>query len=228
MNNDMGRSWKYTVFAGLLTLVTSLWLFGQFPHDFASPSESYRDPIMAFEFAQTQEDLLEIFGGVDDPERMRRQDGMDNGHDGDLLFLIIYSLFIAGFFTALFKKTGRAILLAGVAVAAVAAVGDIWENSILRSLTRQLEHPGDLLADLHFVTWIKWWALALGASLGSYGLFKDGRIVLAIMCLPGFFLAVPAYLQPKIYATLFVDSIGLWFIAMLVAAALNLRAQARE
>ena len=217
------RYWNYAMVAGLLTLAASLWLFSLFPSDFAKPSTEFRDPIVAFEFAQTKQDLLEIFGAAGDPARLRRQDAMDEGHRADWAFLILYNLFIASFFVALYKRTGRKLMLAGVAVAAIAALGDIWENSVLRELTWQLENPDTLLLVLSKATWVKWGALGFGAGLCAYGFYKDGRYILALTAVPGALMVVPAFLEPRLCATILADAIGLWFLVMLMGAFLYAR-----
>jgi len=223
--------WTTTIVAGLLTLATALWLSGQFPHDFAEPSADYRDPIMAFEFAETQADLLAIFGSASDPARTVRQAGMDQGHDGDWVFLIVYNIFIAAFFVDCYRESGQKLLFIGVLIAVTAALTDIWENAILRDLTYALDDPNlanALLAQLHSVTWLKWFALALGAGLASFALYTNRHKVLALLAVPAFVLALPAFLDPKAYATLFADMVGLWFIAMLIAAVLNQRRAAKS
>jgi len=212
--------------AGLLTLVTALWLGSQFPQDFAEPSADYRDPIMAFEFAESPADLMAIFGPATDPARASRQDAMDRGHDGDWAFLIIYSLFIAAFFAAYRRETSQKLMMLGVVVAVTAAFTDIWENAILRDLTRALDDTSSataLLSQLHTVTWAKWFALGLGAGLAAFALYRDKHQILALLSLPGFLLALPAFFDPRSFASLFADMIGLWFLTMLIAAVLNLR-----
>jgi len=226
----MGRSnknyWIAAMVAGLFTLATAIGLGGQFPSDFAEDSTDYRDPIMAFEFAESHADLIAIFGGADDPARAARQAAMDQGHDADRYFLIVYSFFIMTFFLALYRESGRKVLQLGILLAVVAGVTDIWENAILRDLTYALDDVGAanaLLAQLHTATWAKWFALALGSALSSYALYQNKRRVLALFALPGFLLALPAFFDPRGYATLFVDMIGLWFLVMLIAAMLNFK-----
>jgi len=225
------RTWAITILAGLMTLATALWLGPQFPQDFATPSEGFRDPIMAFEFAENHDDLVAIFGAVDNPARVERQAAMDKGHDGDRYFLIIYSFFIVAFFLALYRESGHRLFQGGILLALVAGIADIWENAVLRDLTYMLDDVGAanaLLIELHSATWAKWFALALGSGLASFALYRNKHQILALLALPGFLSALPAFLDPKAYATLFADLIGLWFIAMLITAILNFRRASAE
>ena len=226
MNTRIKNYWIATIVTGLLTLATAIWLGGQFPSDFAEPSADYRAPIMAFEFAKTPADLMPIFGPANDPAQAARQDAMDKGHDGDWVFLIIYNLYIASFFMACYRKTGRKLMLLGLLIAITAALTDIWENAILRDLTRALDDTDAatvLLGQLHSATWAKWFALGLGAGLAAAALYRDKHQILALLALPGCLLALPAFFDPRSYATLFADMIGLWFLIMLIAAVLNYR-----
>lgn len=220
------KTWAAALGAGLFTLVAALWLGTQFPNDFAETSADYGEPILAFEFAETQADLFAIFGTADDPARAARQAGMDKGHDGDRYFLVIYSFFITAFFLALYRENGRRLMHVGILLAVAAGLTDIWENAVLRDLTYALddmEAANALLAQLHTATWAKWFALALGAGLTSFALFQNKHQILALISLPAFLLALPAFLEPRSYAGLFTDMVGLWFLVMLIAAALNLR-----
>jgi len=219
--------WAATLTAGLFTLAAAVWIGGQFPKDFAEPSADYRDPIIAFEFAESPDDLLAIFGPETDPDRAERQNRMDKGHDADRIFLVTYSLFIASFFLAYRHEHGQKLMMLGIILAVTAAFFDIWENAILREITHAIDDPHEvvmpMLATLHTATWIKWFALGIGSGLAAFTLYRDKRPILAVLALPGFFLSVPAFIDPRGYATLFADMIGLWFLVMLIAAGLNYR-----
>jgi hypothetical protein len=228
MAGTKGRCWIAATAAGILTILTAVWLSTQFPSDFAVQSPDFRDPIMAFEFAETEADVRMIFEADSTPAKAARQAAMDIGHDGDRYFLVIYSFFIIAFFTAYGKTTDQKLLYAGILIAIIAGGMDIWENAILRDLTYASGNLDGLLAALHSVTWVKWFTLAAGAGLSAHTLYKNQHPILAIISLPGFLLAIPAFFDPKGYATLFADGIGLWFLAMLIASILNWRRSTQE
>ncbi|MBU7588572.1 MAG: hypothetical protein KAF42_05080 [Sphingopyxis terrae] len=65
------RWWLAALFLGFGTITVGLWLSHTFPQDSFAAEPGYGAPVLAFEFAGGQDDLLAIFG----PDSDARQAG---------------------------------------------------------------------------------------------------------------------------------------------------------
>ena len=127
-----------TIVFGLLVTALGLYTLGQFPADGHAIPEGYGSPIYAFEFARSQADLLVIFGPASDPAHTARLQAMDAGNLWDYPFMLCYGLFIAGFFLAAAKRSGKSWPLVFAALGIMAALSDSIENQILLGITADL------------------------------------------------------------------------------------------
>lgn len=119
---------------GLATLVFAIALQGIFPQTGANIPPGYGAPVLAFEFATNQNDLIAIFGDASDPEQAARLAAMQNGNDQDYLFMLLYATFLASGCWALWRELRRPVLLMGVVMPVLAALFDAWENWLLWSI----------------------------------------------------------------------------------------------
>ncbi|MEM8860852.1 MAG: hypothetical protein AAGD96_21220 [Chloroflexota bacterium] len=149
--------------AGLLTILLGIIIVLIMPVS-ANVSEGFRTPIIAFEFAATADDLA--FLSDADPDGPANRDKMDRGHRWDMLFPVAYGIFLA----LLLVQAAQAGFRPGwwfVPFALLAIPFDIWENTLLVSITGSLSNGGtgeEFLGALRTATWLKWGAIALGAA----------------------------------------------------------------
>lgn len=123
--------WLAVLALGLATLVFSLTLQAVFPAEGAAMPPGYGSPVIAFEFAQDNRDLLAIFGDATDPRQSARLAAMQAGNEQDFLFMLLYAAFLASGCWALWRELRRPVLLLGVVMPVLAALFDGWENFLL-------------------------------------------------------------------------------------------------
>ncbi|MEN8722342.1 MAG: hypothetical protein ABF335_05585 [Alphaproteobacteria bacterium] len=215
-------AWRACVIGALAVIVIGLITMGQFPTDGAGYDPGLGAPIYAFEMARTQADLIAVFGAIDDPARAGRIAAMDAGNLWDYPFMLAYGLFIALFFVAGAKQSGRKVWLLFGALGVIAAVSDGIENKILLGLTADLENAPylDLLA---YPVWIKFWCL-MGAGIGA-GLFMMAENDSWLWKLLGAIVALAAlgvlagFWSPTHYAVLMGNGLTICWVLQLVYAA---------
>ncbi len=189
---------------GLLVIATSLVLLVILPSKGPSMAQGFVTPVIAFEFAQSTQDILGIFGETDSPERQARVRAMDLGNQLDYLYMVLYAGFLALFSLKCTSLTGKRIFQIPAGLAMVALVADALENIQLFGITARLEtldFAPQLLA-LHWMTWAKWGSLALAFALLAPYFFKGEKYALTIgacglVCLGlailAFFAGAPFY-----------------------------------
>lgn len=123
--------WIAVLALGVASIGYALLLQKIFPASGAAIPPGYGSPVLAFEFARTQADLVAIFGEVGDPERAARLMAMQAGNEQDLLFMPLYAAFLASGCWALWREVRRPVLILGVIMPVLAAMFDAWENWLL-------------------------------------------------------------------------------------------------
>jgi hypothetical protein len=130
--------------------------------------------IIAFEFAQTEEEVDTLFINLS-PETIKN---IDTGIYLDFGFMITYSFFLALYFAKSVRIFNKKWLLAGIPLSVIIFLGDFFENILLLKIT-QIYYTGlnkialvSILEKLHIITWVKWGGLALAFMMISLVLFK--------------------------------------------------------
>lgn len=210
--------WRLCVAAGLAVIVIGLITMAQFPTDGAGYDPGLGSPIYAFEMARSPADLIAVFGTIDDPARAERIAAMDAGNLWDYPFMLAYGLFIALFFGAAAKQSGRRIWWVFGLLGIVAAMSDAVENQILLGLTADLEAARnlDLLA---YPVWIKFLSLMI-AGVGA-GLFLIAHntgpiwLVLGTLATLGALCVAAGYWSPTDYAVLMGNGLTICWVIKL-------------
>lgn len=127
-------SWIVALVFGVATMAFAIMLQGVFPQSGANIPPGYGAPVIAFEFATNQNDLIAIFGDASDPEQSARLFAMQSGNEQDYLFMFLYATFLASGCWALWRELRRPILLLAVVMPVLAAMFDAWENWLLFSI----------------------------------------------------------------------------------------------
>lgn len=160
--------------AGLLTILLGIIIVLIMPVS-ANVSEGFRTPIIAFEFAETADDLA--FLSDSDPDGPANRDKMDRGHRWDMLFPVAYGIFLASLLVQA-AQAGFWPVWWFVPFALLAIPFDIWENTLLVSITDSLRNDGtgeEFLGVLRTATWLKWGAIAVGAAGLGWNSWQKGE-----------------------------------------------------
>ena len=160
-----------TAFAGLAALLLAIAQWFSFPSA-AALSEGFKTPILALEFAKTEQDIAFLTGPGSAASTMRAQ--MRQGHKIDMVFPFAYGGLIALTLLGL-ARAGVRSAWPGLAVAVAIIPADLIENQVILDLLAALEQqqpPTALLGALHAATWFKWWCIALAAGLLALGAWQ--------------------------------------------------------
>ena len=215
--------YRAAVAAFVATLAYTVWIASALPAELASPSGTFRTPILAFELARSRVDLVHVFGGPEDPLRSARIAAMLRGHELDAGYLVVYNLFLGVLLAAVVRETGRSSLRHALGLPLCAVAADAWENIILVALLARLEQPQELLARLAIATWCKWGAIALATAAAGIGLLALRRRVLGALALLPVPTVLVAYVDPLRYGELLSLSLPVSWIALVVHAVSRVR-----
>jgi hypothetical protein len=173
-------------------------------------------PIMAFEFAESETEVRQIFALPGSAA------AMDRVNRWDFLYMALYGSFLCAFALACARQTGRRYYYVAAMLALLTVAADALENVQLLGITGRLngDDVDGLLTRLHLFTWLKWGGLAVYFLLlwpyfrGQTGLGKiigpAGQLAAS--------LAVLAYFNRGLLSELFALSVGLMFLLMTVYA----------
>lgn len=201
---------------GLLVFGGAYGLKKVFPAEAPYMAERFSTPIVFFEFIQSPLEVNDFFGLTDyDFDSEKFIEKMDFGNQLDFVFALIYSTFLFLFFRQLAKESEQKWYKAGMVLAILALIGDVFENIQLLGITANLQ-TGDFETNIKLLfifTWIKWGSLAIGFAIYAIWLLKlDG--VLKFM---GYVGMVPivfgamALMRRGIMTELFAKSINIMF-----------------
>lgn len=207
------------VLAGLLTLA----VFGNFaaltevrlaqlPQCFA------QSDIVQFELAGSADQLAAVF-----PQGCRALSvpAMDAVNRWDLAaFIPSYTAFAILAAVWLGWRQKRP-MLAAIAVAVLAAVGDVVETTTLLKLSHSLGSPGGMLATLSLGAWSKFGLLAVHALLLMWMAYRDRpqrRILAALLLLIAPATALAAFNHQTFAGAMSAATLVAWLTMMLLAA----------
>ena len=94
--------------------------------------EGFQSFIVAFEFAQSIQDLNVLFSGLSAEEIQK----IDIGNYFDFGFMLTYSIFLISLFRKASKEFKRKWLITGILFSVIALFSDFFENLILLEITK--------------------------------------------------------------------------------------------
>lgn len=216
------RWWRATLLFGIATALFGTWLTAVFPQAGFAMAPGYGAPVLAFEFAGGQDDLLAIFGPDGDPQQVTRLAAMRSGNEQDYLYMLLYGSFLASGCIALWRELRLRLLLAAAALPLLAALSDAYENWLLFDIQAAftLGDYSPAMASLSHPVTAKFLLLAAtnvvigGAAmhLGRWWALAGTLAVLA--AIP----TVMAIITPAAFAWALVPSIGAGWILLLALA----------
>lgn len=178
--------------------------------------------ILAFELARTPEELARVIGP--NPPGADAQDvraAMDRANRVDFAYMALYGAFIALACALAAQRRGRRWLLAGVALGALAALADLFENLVMLQLTQPDADIVPLLDALRARTLLKWELLAATTALFAAGFIGGGRLgtvaggIVVLLALAGGALTL---VDPARFLTLLSGAITLAWLWQLAYA----------
>ncbi len=205
---------------GIAVIVVSVISLFIFPQTSPGQIEGFRSPIIAFEFAQTVDEINILFGPNSSPEQADMVRKMDQGNTLDYLYMLLYSGFLFSFALVSVKQSGKKWLYLGAVLAVLALVGDAVENVQLLTITANLQ-SGDFLealARLHWFTWLKWGSLALYFLVMSVWFWGNGRFgkLISVIGILAFLLGLISFIQRGPTTELFTLAVALMFLLMII------------
>jgi hypothetical protein len=205
---------------GIAVILVSVLSLVVFPQTAPGQIEGIRSPIIAFEFAETVDEINLLFGPAGSPERADMVRKMDQGNKLDFLYMLLYSGFLVSFVIDANKQRHMPLFYVAVGLALLAFVGDILENSQLFQITNNLASSDfvDALTRLHWFTWLKWGSLAFYFSVMGVWFLGNGRFgkLIAAVSELTFLLGLFAFAARGFITELFSLSVALTFLLMII------------
>lgn len=219
------RAWYGALAFGIATLLCGARLASVFPATGAGFADGYGTPVIAFEFARGQADLLAIFGPESDPMQVPRLAAMRAGNEGDYLFLLFYAGFVGCGLFALWRELRSRVLFAAVALPVAAALCDAWENALLFDIQAAftLGDYSPAMASLPGPVAAKFILLALANIAVGHGMMQLGRrwqLPAALATAPVIAVAM-ALAAPPAFGWTLGAAIGAGWIGLLLLAAIG-------
>jgi len=216
----MERPFLITGFIGIAVVVMSIVLLSVFPSRSPSMPKGFFTPIIAFEFIESSEEVHQLFGEKNSPERQDMARAMDRGNRLDFIYMLLYSSFLFAFSIQCSREREQRIFYLGAVISIIVLAGDFMENLQLLEITSRLQggsFDGELMA-LKIFTWQKWGGIAtIFLILTPY--FIRGKLFAKIIAFWGlgvFFIGVMACLERSILNEIFSLSVAVMFLMMIV------------
>jgi hypothetical protein len=228
----MSISFKTTFFVGLFTLfVASVMMFydkGTKPQGVSD--EAYRKaPMIAFEFAETSEDINKLFYVGRNNERKRNEKFIDKMlflNQIDFVFIVSYVLFLAFFSLSISIKNKVKMGYLGAIISVIIGLADVVENIQLLTILEKLDLSATYQTELSLLniwTWIKWGFLGVLMLVLLPCLFRKNSnyfdYILAVLMLGIVFLGVVAFVsQSPVWIARYTQFIFLLFPVIILYA----------
>jgi len=217
---DANKPFIKTGCIGLAVIAMSVVLLFVFPSKAQWMPKGFFTPIIAFEFIQSPEEVLQMFGGTDLFIQNKMVNAMDLGNHLDYMYMCLYAMFLFLFSTTCAKIAKNPYYYAGAALALAVLAGDALENIQLIGITANLS-TGDIMSSLRLLmiyTWIKWGGIALIFLALSPWFFKGGLFsnIIGAIGIISFILAIAAFLHRSVINEIFSMSVAVMFILMII------------
>ncbi len=218
------RWWIATLLFGIGVLLFGSLLGGVFPQSAYAMKAGYGAPVLAFEFARGQADLVAIFGPDSDPMQVARLAAMRSGNEQDYIYMLLYAGFLTSGVLALWRETRLRPLFVAAALPVLAALCDAYENWLLLDIQAAYT-VGDyspMMASLPYPVAAKFLLLALTNVAIGIGLAQIGRwwalvgTLVIVACIP----TLMAVVAPENFGWTLLAATGGGWVALLGTAAI--------
>ncbi len=205
---------------GLAVIVMSLVLMFVTPQPAGDLPEDFFTLIIAFEFAESPDEVYMLFGTADSPARDALVDRVTLSTVLDFLYMALYGSFLFTFAVTCVRLTGNDLFYAAAVLAVVVVLADAAENIQLLRIMGNLAGGsfGEYLSRLKLYTWLKWGGLALGFML-LIPYFSKGNAYSRFIAMNAgfpFVLGMMAFFSRGLLNELFALSVALMFVLMII------------
>lgn len=218
------RWWYAALALGIATALFGLHLAAIFPQSGHALDPSFGAPVLAFEFARGQDDLVAIFGPDGDPTQIARLAAMRTGNEQDYVYMLLYAAFLVSGLIALWRELRLRPILAAAGLPILAALCDAYENWLLFDIQAAYTAAdySPSMASLRYPVVAKFLLLAATNVAIGLGLAQIGRRwalvgTLAIVATVPILLAVTG---PENFGWTLLAAIGGGWIALIGTAAI--------
>jgi len=208
---------KIAIGLSISLFVFAIFLTRTFPNKAANLPEGFRTPIISFEFAESNEEVLMMYNYEQQEIKDKFIYDMQLGNELDYIYMVLYTSFLIAFLLWLAKVENKKQIKKMIAIAVIALIGDAFENIFLLTINSAVALSTEFshwLVYLHIITWIKWFALALIFAGIAYYLPSKNlllKIINKIFFLP-ILLAIASLVNKYMFTELFAFSIMLSFL----------------
>jgi hypothetical protein len=212
-------AYRASLIAGLGVLILTFSGGLVEPVKVCGPLPANYPPIIAFELARSVPDLQSIFGATGGECRDKIVARMDLTNRIDCFFFIpLYGAFVILYLLGARSRNQRLGNIA-VAIAAIACVGDYFENLCLFQLSSNPDVASGWLTGLAWMTGVKWVGLGIAGAIGCYLADIRSAVLSFIVRLAGalgFLGALAAMISPATVGPYLSQAIALGWLAFLV------------
>jgi len=205
---------------GLLVIGMSIVLLTVFPSTAPWMMDGFFTPIIAFEFVQSQNEVIRFFGLPGSPDQEAMIQAMDFGNRLDYLYMVLYSSFLFFFSVRCAKDTGKKFYYTGSIMSVIVLIADALENIQLLSITAKMTRQDfeKELSLLHAFTWIKWGGITLVFLILTPYFLSGSRYAkgMATIGISSFMLSILAYLHRSVLNELLCLSVAMMFLMMII------------
>lgn len=212
---------------GIGVIILSLVLVKTEPRHTGDLAEGFFTPIVAFEFAESAQDVNLIFLDRSSQIITGAVEAVTFGTYLDFIFMTLYGLFLVTFSLICVALTKKSFYYWAAVLAVLALLFDLIENLQLLKIMDQLG-TGSMVGELrylHLFTWLKWGALALIFLMLIPFFRKSGAFgrVLAVLAPIPLVLGFLAYFVPGLLNELFALSISVMFLLTILFSFIHTR-----
>ncbi len=203
---------------GIGVVVVSLVLMAINPAEAPKMPDGFSTPILAFEFARTEQEVVDLFGS-DPAVRAELVRAFDLGSWVDFGYMLLYAGFLFLFAVQVVKVNGRSLFYLAAAFAVIIFVGDLLENVQLLGITAALGGEyGRQLTLLPIFTWIKWGGLAVYFLLLTPYFFTQTLFarIIGILAIVTFTIGGIAFLNRSAFNEYYAKAVAGMFVLMIV------------
>jgi hypothetical protein len=204
---------------GIITLLLGITLAMTYPYKMAQMPDGFFSPITAFEFIQTDTEVLQLFGepGTSQNEWIT---AINTGNTIDYIFIIFYCSFMASLTWYFIKKTAHKWLYVFLLTIVIIALSDVIENIQLSKITNNLNLTTfkEPLGYLFTFTWLKWGSLALLLSGLALYTVKTGWLgkIFTVTSFTTLILGVSAFFNRSVITSYFTLGIFIEFLLLTI------------
>ncbi len=212
--------WRLSFGFAIATLMFSVYLLPMFPDRSYADTSGYGSPVIAFEMASDTDDMINIFGPDNDPQRATRIAQMDQGNRWDFGFMCFYALFLMCFSFAAYKESNDTTWLIPAFVGLFSGGFDAIENIMLLKLTANFDSP-QLLSTLWVPVYAKFSSIALSSFAAALYIFKRSQLswkVVSTVAMLASAISLFALASPKNFGWILTVSVTACWTPMLIYA----------